>query len=423
MYLDLLMPPAPIPENDAERLKTLRSYPILDTLREQSFDDVVELATFICGTPVSLISLIDERRQWFKAETGFGEEETGRAESFCAYTLTTPGTLVVEDTLLDARFRDNPLVLGNPGIRFYAGAPLVAPNGHVLGTVCVIDTKPRVLSAAQIGALEALSRQTMELLESRVRLSDHEKASAALMQSEKLAAVGRLASSMAHEINNPLEALTNLLYLARAESQNPAVQEWLEMADLELRRISIIANQTLRFHKQSTKAKPITCASLFSTTLGVYESRLRNAGIVVEKRKRALEPVECFEGDVRQVLSNLVSNAIDAMPVGGRMLVRSREATEWKTGRRELVLTIADTGTGMDRETQQRMFEAFFTTKGIGGSGLGLWISADIMMRHNGRIRIRSRSSRGTVVCLYLPFEAVYDLTSREVIEVLAAGA
>lgn len=403
------MPAAPIPENDIERLATLRRYSILDTLPEQSYEDLTALATYVCETPTALISLVDQERQWFKSRIGMAVDETERSLSFCAHTIANPEVLVVEDTFLDARFAQNPLVLSGPHIRFYAGAPLVAPNGHVLGTICVIDSKPRTLSAAQVAALQSLSRQVMALLESRLQLLDNQKTAAALMQSEKLAAVGRLASSMAHEINNPLEAVTNLLYLSRNQAIDENVKAWLEQAEIELRRVSIIANQALRFHKQSSNPQAISCLSLFSTTLSVYEGRLLNAGIVVEKRKRANEPVECFEGDIRQVLSSLVTNAIDAMPGGGRLLVRSREGTDWRTGRRGLVLTIADTGTGIDKATQRRMYEAFFTTKGIGGSGLGLWISADIMQRHQGRILIRSSQNpfhQGTVVTLFLPFIA-----------------
>lgn len=403
------MPAAPIPENDTERLATLRRYSILDTLPEQSYEDLTALATYVCETPTALISLVDQERQWFKSRIGIGVDETERSVSFCAHTIVHPEVLVVEDTFLDARFAENPLVLSGPHIRFYAGAPLVAPNGHVLGTICVIDSKPRTLSAAQVAALQSLSRQVMALLESRLQLLDNQKTAAALMQSEKLAAVGRLASSMAHEINNPLEAVTNLLYLSRNQAIDENVKAWLDQAEIELRRVSIIANQALRFHKQSSNPQAISCLSLFSTTLSVYEGRLLNAGIVVEKRKRANEPVECFEGDIRQVLSSLVTNAIDAMPGGGRLLVRSREGTDWRTGRRGLVLTIADTGTGIDKATQRRMYEAFFTTKGIGGSGLGLWISADIMQRHQGRILIRSSQNpahQGTVVTLFLPFIA-----------------
>jgi signal transduction histidine kinase len=247
----------------------------------------------------------------------------------------------------------------------------------------------------------------MALLEARLRLAENEKAAAALMQNEKLAAVGRLASSMAHAINSPLEAVTNPLYLARSHAEDPKVVDWLNRADEELRRVSVIANQTLRFHKQASKPRAISCLALFSQTLDVYQAQLKNALITIEKRKRANEPIECFEGDIRQVLGNIIANAIDAMPTGGRLLVRSREATDWKTGRKGLAFAIADTGTGMDWETRNRIFKAFFSTKGIGGSGLGLWISAEIMQRHQGKIAIRSsqrNGHQGTVVTLFLPF-------------------
>lgn len=148
---------APIPENDAARLATLRRYDILDTQPEQGYDDVTALATHICGTPFSTITLVDRDRQWFKSEAGFGTNETGRADGFCACALLSRDTLIVEDTLLDPRFAENLFVLGGPQIRFYAGAPLVAPNGHILGTVCVFDTKPRVLTPPQIAALQSLS--------------------------------------------------------------------------------------------------------------------------------------------------------------------------------------------------------------------------------------------------------------------------
>jgi signal transduction histidine kinase len=395
---------APIPEDDALRVATLRAYGILDTLPEQGYEDVTALARFICAAPYSTITFVDRDRQWFKSESGFGVRETGRGDGFCACAILQPATMVVEDTLLDARFAENPFVVGGPLIRFYAGAPLIAPNGHVLGTVCVFDDQPRVLAAEQIAALEALGRQVMSLLESRLRLVEQERAYAGLMQSEKLAAVGRLASSMAHEINNPLEAMTNLLFLAQGRATDPVLVEWLEQADRELRRVSNITNQTLRFHKQASFPQAITCLSLFSATLNLYEARLRNADIAVEKRKRANEPVECFEGDIRQVLSNIVANAIDAMPHGGRLIVRSRKATHWQSGRQGLMLTVADTGMGMDVAIRGRCFEAFFTTKDIGGLGLGLWISREIMERHDGAISLRSRAGRGTVVGLFLPF-------------------
>ncbi len=240
-----------------------------------------------------------------------------------------------------------------------------------------------------------------------VDVTDRRRTELALIQSEKLAAVGRLASSIAHEINNPLEAVTNLIYLARTSVDPREIQTYLQQVDEELRRVSMIASQTLRFHKQSSKPQAIRCQDLFGSVLSLYEGRFKNVGIQVHKRKRANKPVEVYEGDIRQVLNNLIGNAVDAMARGGELYLRSAESRDWDTGRRGLTLTIADTGEGMSNATKAHIFEAFFTTKGIGGTGLGLWVSAEIVNRHNGRIRIRSSQRgvrHGTVVRLFLPF-------------------
>lgn len=186
-------------------------------------------------------------------------------------------------------------------------------------------------------------------------VSERKRTMAALVQNEKLAAVGRLASSIAHEINNPLEAVTNLLYLAKANAEPGPVQEYLDLAERELRRVSAISNQTLRFNKQSTRPTVVTCYDLFAEALSIYQGRLVNSRITVEKRKRAKQPAECFEGEIRQVLSNFMSNAVDAMQVeGGRLILRSREAKNWKTGERGLVLTVADSGPACRRISKGR---------------------------------------------------------------------
>jgi GAF domain-containing protein len=151
----------PIPENEAERLNTLRGYGILDTHPEDRFDDLTRLATLICGTPISLISLVDEDRQWFKSKTGLEMCQTPREEAFCAHAIMSPELLLVPDASQDPRFATNPLVLGELHVRFYAGAPLTAPNGHHLGALCVIDRVPRQLSREQLESLRILSRQVM----------------------------------------------------------------------------------------------------------------------------------------------------------------------------------------------------------------------------------------------------------------------
>ena len=233
---------------------------------------------------------------------------------------------------------------------------------------------------------------------------------AALIQNEKLAAMGRLAASIAHEVNNPLESVTNLIYLARTSDSLEGSREYLATADRELRRAAAITSQTLRFYKQSTDPVEVASDDLLEGVLMIHHGRLVNSHVRLEQRLRACRRIFCFDGEIRQVLSNLVGNAIDAMhPAGGRLLIRSGEGRDWKTGRKCLVITVADTGQGMTKQSLLKAFEAFYTTKGIGGTGLGLWVSKEIVSRHDGDLRIRSSAVEdrsGTVLRLTLPYEA-----------------
>ena len=242
--------------------------------------------------------------------------------------------------------------------------------------------------------------------------SDRKRSEEALRKTEKLAATGRLAASIAHEINNPLEAITNLLYLLtnHAELQEPA-RSYVTMAEHEVRRISEITQQTLRFYRQSTLPARTNLSELLDSVLSLHQGRLRNLGITVEKRYDANTSLYCFAGELRQVFANLIGNAIDAMQGGGRLVLRARRSRDWtdpsKLGVR---FQVADTGSGMTPEVRKHIFEPFYTTKEVTGTGLGLWVSSEIVVKHRGLMRVRSQSSApgrpsGTIFELFFPDE------------------
>jgi len=310
------------------------------------------------------------------------------------------------------------------------------PEAKQQGFIAILD---RVYATGQIhvanGARLELERSVGELAEERyldyvyqpmreadgaisgiivlgLDVTERRRAEQGLMKNEKLAEVGRLTSSIAHEINNPLESVTNLLYLARGDDTlSPETAGYLLSAEIELRRVSVITNQTLSFYKRAAHPVFVKCDDMFDSVLSVYQGRLMNSHISVEKRKGSEIPILCFEGEIRQALSNLIGNSIDAMTSGGgRLLLRSREATAWASNRRGLILTVADSGSGISEKNLKKIYEAFFTTKGAAGNGLGLWISQEIIERHQGTLRVRSSQQvdrHGTVFTLFLPFEAL----------------
>jgi PAS domain S-box-containing protein len=255
------------------------------------------------------------------------------------------------------------------------------------------------------GKVEAVAAVVLEI-------THQKRAENALIQSEKLAAVGRLASSISHEINNPLEAITNLLYLIAVADDLPAsARAYVETAQSELSRVCQIATQTLRFHRQAVRATNVTAAELVDAVLNLYQGRLANSSIRVEATYSTQTRILCFENDIRQVLNNLIANAIDAMRQGGRLIVRAHDATDRSNGyaavRHGIRITIADTGHGMSPEVRSRLFEPFYTTKDLNGTGLGLWISAGIVRRHQGSLTFRSSEHpihHGTIFSLFLPW-------------------
>jgi signal transduction histidine kinase len=217
----------------------------------------------------------------------------------------------------------------------------------------------------------------------------------ALRKTEKLAAAGRLAASIAHEINNPLEAVTNLLYLIRLQNSLPAeTRQYVELAQHEVARVSEIAQQTLRFYRQSTLPITANISELIDSVLTLHQGRVVSLQVEVERLYQPDVELFCFAGELRQLFANLIGNALDAMTPGpGRLVLSVRRSRSWRDPAIEGVrISVFDTGCGMSDEVRSRIFEPFFTTKEATGTGLGLWVSAEVIRKHHGVVRIRSRA-------------------------------
>ena len=239
------------------------------------------------------------------------------------------------------------------------------------------------------------------------RMAEH-----ALIKNEKLAAVGRLSASIAHELNNPLEAVTNLLFLIGHSSEMDEIRRYGRLAEQELARVTQIATQTLRFYRHEVAPKPILMADVLDSVLALFEGRLRRRHVNVVKRYLpSAQPLLANSGEIRQVFVNLISNALDAMGDRGQLRIDVRPSRSWVQPEIAGVrVTICDTGSGIPREMLQKIFEPFVSTKESNGTGLGLWISKGIIQRHGGTLRVRSAVSgqqHGTVVSVFLPREKI----------------
>lgn len=276
-----------------------------------------------------------------------------------------------------------------------------------LGNVVLLERpiRPETLVSTVQASLRSRRRQ----YQIRDYLAHRRKTEGALLQSEKLVVAGRLAASIAHEINNPLEAVTNLLFLIGTSSSLEETKIYVETAADELARVSEIAIHTLKFFRQLSKPTSVYLSELVESALILYRARLVSARVTVQKDFRACPPMTAMAGELRQVVVNLVGNALDAMRSGGTLSIRIDHGREYSNGSRPGVrLTIADSGVGISPEIKSRLFEPFVSTKGETGTGLGLWVSSEIIRKHGGTIRFKSNSSppsTGTVFSIFLPAE------------------
>ncbi len=239
-----------------------------------------------------------------------------------------------------------------------------------------------------------------------IDIQDRKDSEAALRKSERLALAGQLAASIAHEINNPLEAVTNLLYLISTRVMDDESRHYCSMAQRELTRVTEISGQTLRFYRKTTKPTETDLSELLESLLHLFYPKFGRRNLQVQTELHKTPKILAFPNELRQLLANLISNAIDATPPGGRIRIRAGSARNWRDeSQRGVCVVVADTGSGIPERIKQRIFEPFVTTKGDAGTGLGLWVCDDIVKRHGGRLRLKTRASgsSGTVFSIFIP--------------------
>jgi len=408
---------APIPGNEAERLEALRRYQILDTRSDPVFDDLAALASYVCGTPIALVSLVDSDRQWIKARVGLDVSETPRDVSFCGHTILANDTLVVEDTLADSRFADNPLVTSDPKIRFYAGAKLTTSDGHALGSLCVIDRVPRKLTSAQKEALQALSRQVVAQMEYKRNVLEMAEIIAERKQTEELKAANQAAqaasrakseflANISHELRTPLNGIIGTTELVLDSALTSEQRENLDVVKSSADSLLSLVSHMLDFSEiESGKPGPEAAEYCLRDTLNdvveLTAPRAREKGLRIVCHTRPDVP-DVVIGDperLRQIIGHLISNAIKftergeiAIEMGAEMPLRDGIL---------LHCSVTDTGTGIPAEKQQTIFDVFTQGDGSltrihGGVGLGLTISARLVEKMGGRIWVDSELGSGS---------------------------
>lgn len=349
----------------------------------------------------------DQGKAWIEHETRKPDLPSVEAEVNLAdfpevMRIAETKTMVYRDVQADPTLTAlDKAALGGLGFGAFIAAVLRKGERNYIWDLVVASVRPRNWFLTDVLLLEEVAERTWVALE-------RARAEKALLETEKLAVVGRLASSIAHEINNPLEAVTNLLYLMEHTDLPADAAQYLHQAQAELLRVSQITVETLRFSRQNTSATPVNLSDLVESVVNLHESRLKTGQIAVIRRYKEHRPLRCFPNELRQVISNLIGNAIESM-IGmddSRLCLGVRDSFNARTGETGIRLTVADTGSGMSQATLIRIWEPFFTTKGATGTGLGLWVTQEIIRKHRGSVSVRSSTQpgkHGTVFSIFFP--------------------
>ncbi|AMR32824.1 hypothetical protein A0256_16065 [Mucilaginibacter sp. PAMC 26640] len=388
----------PILNNEEDRLEALTSYNLLDTLPEDDFEELTALASEICQTPVALISLIDDKRQWFKSIVGFDAAETAKEHAFCAHTIAHDNDImVVPDAREDLRFADNPLVTGNPNIVFYAGVPLVNQDGFALGSLCVIDKTPKELSQRQIKSLKVLGKQVLAQMELRRKVETLEKANQDLLETN--AFIQKFASTAAHDIKNPLSSI-----LLTSQALQMRLRKLNDDQSRNLAEINITAARKLLGLVDDMLEYSSAPASLLNNQKSLQMNALLKGvvalidvpqGITINLPK-VDHSITCSAIALEQIFLNLLTNAIRYNDKAeGLISIMFREEGE------RYHFKVSDNGIGIEEKNLERIFHKEVTLNETDrfnskGTGIGLYTVKALIEKLLGKISVSSRVGSGT---------------------------
>lgn len=383
------MTPAALPDNEPQRLFALQQYKILDTSPDSAFDELADLAAEICDTPIALVSLVDESRQWFKANFGLDVRETARSVAFCAHAILQDDLFVVPDALQDERFADNPLVTGSPNIRFYAGAPLFTADGCGLGTLCVIDKKPRTLTPTQRKALSVLRRHVLNLMEMRRQNLELQSLNAEL---------DSFTYAASHDLVAPIRRIVSFCRILKedfplvVDSDSGKLLDRVEKSALDMRELVDGLLSLSRVSRLSINGTRIDLSKMAAEII----DELKAADPQRQVDTRVASDLWAY-GDqrlVRIALTNLLANAwkFSAKQLDAKIEVgaQARDGVQ--------LFFVKDNGAGFDMDYADKIFMPFKRLHGdeeFAGSGIGLATVQRIIQRHSGEIFAEASPGKG----------------------------
>ncbi|MFQ3207319.1 MAG: signal transduction histidine kinase/CheY-like chemotaxis protein [Glaciecola sp.] len=395
---------AEMPADETSRLEALYRYKILDTENESVFDELTQLASEICDTPIALISLIDPDRQWFKSKVGLDAEETERDIAFCTHAINQDNVFEVNDTLHDERFKDNPLVTSGPNIRFYAGVPLITPDGHAIGTICAISDKPKKLNRHQCKAMKILSREVISQLELRLRLIE--------LQEENERRTEFL-SRLSHELRTPLHSILSLSQLMLADDEfklSKKNSSYLQHIDFSGQRLLKLVTSILNISKIEEG-----CFKLHERTMNVTDFFFNLEGMISslanEKRidinfnltSNNISRIKIDDLRLTQVILNLVSNSIKFSTSKQSIFI------DVAVSKTKIVIAVKDDGIGISENDISLLFnklQRVGNNNNEEGAGLGLALSKSLIELMNGNIKLFSKLNKGTLVKVNIPLNS-----------------